>query len=69
MSVRNVLQVWDYVVFAAMLVVSTAIGFYFAFKPGKTKGGTTEEFLLGSRQISAFPIALSLATSFLSAIT
>ncbi|XP_078385205.1 sodium-coupled monocarboxylate transporter 1-like [Cetorhinus maximus] len=69
MSVRNGLQIWDYVVFAAMLVLSTAIGLYFAFRPGKTKGGTTEEFLIGSRQISAYPIALSLASSFLSAIT
>ncbi|XP_078082198.1 sodium-coupled monocarboxylate transporter 1-like [Mustelus asterias] len=69
MSVKNVLQVWDYVVFAAMLVVSTAIGLYFAFRPGRTKGGTTDEFLIGNRQISAFPIALSLAASFLSAIT
>ncbi|XP_067859972.1 sodium-coupled monocarboxylate transporter 1-like isoform X1 [Heptranchias perlo] len=69
MSERNVLQAWDYVVFAAMLVVSAAIGFYFAFRSGRTKRGTTDEFLIGNRQISAYPIALSLASSFLSAIT
>ncbi|XP_051888968.1 sodium-coupled monocarboxylate transporter 1-like [Pristis pectinata] len=66
---KNVLQVWDYVVFAAMLIISTTVGLYFAYKSGRTKRGTTEEFLVGSRQISAFPIALSLASSFLSAIT
>ncbi|XP_059804250.1 sodium-coupled monocarboxylate transporter 1-like [Hypanus sabinus] len=69
MSDKNVLQAWDYVIFASMLLVSTIIGIYFAYKNKKGKGLTTEEFLIGSRQISAFPIALSLAASFLSAIT
>ncbi|XP_055509707.1 sodium-coupled monocarboxylate transporter 1-like isoform X1 [Leucoraja erinacea] len=69
MSEKNVLQAWDYVVFAAMLIISAVIGLYCAFKRGGTQGGTTEEFLIGNRQISAYPIALSLAASFLSAIT
>uniref|UniRef100_UPI00398E3FB4 sodium-coupled monocarboxylate transporter 1-like n=1 Tax=Pristiophorus japonicus TaxID=55135 RepID=UPI00398E3FB4 len=69
MSEKSVLQAWDYVAFAAMLVISSAIGFYFAFRHERTKGGTVEEFLIGSRQISAYPIALSMASSFLSAIT
>ncbi|XP_043571030.1 sodium-coupled monocarboxylate transporter 1-like [Chiloscyllium plagiosum] len=69
MSVKNSLQAWDYVVFAAMLVMSTAIGIYFAIKSRRVKGKATEEFLIGNRQISAYPIALSLAASFLSAIT
>ncbi|XP_059804239.1 sodium-coupled monocarboxylate transporter 2-like [Hypanus sabinus] len=69
MSDKNVLQAWDYVIFASMLLVSTITGIYFAYKNKKAKGLTTEECLIGSRQISAFPIALSLAASFLSAIT
>ncbi|GCC35706.1 hypothetical protein chiPu_0014194 [Chiloscyllium punctatum] len=69
MSVKNSLQAWDYVVFAAMLVMSTAIGIYFAITSRRIKGKSTEEFLIGNRQISAYPIALSLAASFLSAIT
>ncbi|XP_067914628.1 sodium-coupled monocarboxylate transporter 1-like isoform X2 [Heterodontus francisci] len=69
MSVKNVLQAWDYIVFAAMLAVSASIGLYFAFRPGRPKGGNAEEFLIGNRQISAYPIALSLASSFLSAVT
>uniref|UniRef100_A0A4W3JZV3 Sodium-coupled monocarboxylate transporter 1 n=1 Tax=Callorhinchus milii TaxID=7868 RepID=A0A4W3JZV3_CALMI len=63
---NKVLQAWDYVVFGVMLAVSAAIGVFYAAKNGK---GTTEEFLVGNRKISAYPIALSLASSFLSAIT
>ncbi|XP_078258042.1 sodium-coupled monocarboxylate transporter 1-like [Rhinoraja longicauda] len=69
MAEKNVLQVWDYVVFAAMLIISAVIGLFFAFKRGGAKSGTTEEFLIGNRQLSAYPVALSLAASFLSAIT
>ncbi|GCB79428.1 hypothetical protein scyTo_0020780 [Scyliorhinus torazame] len=69
MAVNHVFQVWDYVVFVFLLLVSAAIGLFFAFKRGRTGQETTEEFLVGNRQISAYPIALSLASSFLSAIT
>ncbi|XP_072098107.1 sodium-coupled monocarboxylate transporter 1-like [Mobula birostris] len=69
MSEKSALQAWDYVVFASMLLVSTIIGIYFAYENKRAKRLTTEDFLLGSRQISAFPVALSLAASFLSAIT
>ncbi|XP_051888658.1 LOW QUALITY PROTEIN: sodium-coupled monocarboxylate transporter 1-like [Pristis pectinata] len=69
MAESNIFQVWDYVVFAAMVLVSAAIGFFCAFKDSRSGQESTEEFLVGSRQISAYPIALSLASSFLSAIT
>ncbi|XP_038633716.1 sodium-coupled monocarboxylate transporter 1-like isoform X3 [Scyliorhinus canicula] len=69
MAVNHVFQVWDYVVFVFLLLVSAAIGLFFAFKRGRTGQETTAEFLVGNRQISAYPIALSLASSFLSAIT
>ncbi|XP_062852348.1 sodium-coupled monocarboxylate transporter 1 [Trichomycterus rosablanca] len=58
---------WDYVVFALMLVVSAAIGVYYAF----TQSGqsSSREFLMGGRSMTAVPVALSLTASFMSAIT
>ncbi|GCC35710.1 hypothetical protein chiPu_0014198 [Chiloscyllium punctatum] len=69
MAENHTFQPWDYVVFAFILFVSAAIGLFCAFKRGRTEQQTTEEFLVGNRQLSAYPIALSLASSFLSAIT
>ncbi|XP_038633366.1 sodium-coupled monocarboxylate transporter 1-like [Scyliorhinus canicula] len=69
MAENRVFTVWDYVVFASMLLISTAIGIFSALKHGRTGQRTTEEFLVGNRQISAYPIAFSLAASFMSAIT
>ncbi|XP_053572971.1 sodium-coupled monocarboxylate transporter 1-like [Bombina bombina] len=58
---------WDYVVFALVLLISAAIGVYYAFTGrGKT---TSKEFLTGGRSMSAFPVALSLTASFMSAVT
>ncbi|XP_067120884.1 sodium-coupled monocarboxylate transporter 1-like [Centruroides vittatus] len=57
----------DYVVFAFMLAVSAAIGIYYACTGQKQK--TTNEFLLGSKNMSIFPVAMSILASFLSAIT
>ncbi|KAM9301938.1 sodium-coupled monocarboxylate transporter 2-like [Gastrophryne carolinensis] len=59
--------VWDYVVFAALLVISASIGVFFAIKERKKK--TSSEFLVGGKQMSAGPVALSLTASFMSAIT
>ncbi|XP_029453335.1 LOW QUALITY PROTEIN: sodium-coupled monocarboxylate transporter 1-like [Rhinatrema bivittatum] len=58
--------VWDYVVFAAMLLISAIIGIYYAF----TEGGkmTSKDFLMGGRSMTAVPVALSLVASFTSAI-
>ncbi|ESO87029.1 hypothetical protein LOTGIDRAFT_107431 [Lottia gigantea] len=58
---------WDYVIFALILVISAGIGFYFAFKDRKKKN--IQEFLLAGRNMSPFPVALSLLASFMSAIT
>lgn len=58
---------WDYVVFALVLVISAGIGVYFRFTGGKQK--TTSEFLLGDRNMSIVPVAISLMTSFMSAVT
>ncbi|XP_066490584.1 sodium-coupled monocarboxylate transporter 1-like [Tiliqua scincoides] len=58
---------WDYVVFAAMLLISAAIGIYYAFAGGGQK--TAKDFLMGGRSMSALPVALSLTASFMSAVT
>lgn len=59
--------VWDYVVFAAMLLVSAVIGVYYAFAGGAQK--TSKDFLMGGRSMTAVPVALSLTASFMSAVT
>ncbi|NWS74073.1 SC5A8 protein, partial [Crotophaga sulcirostris] len=58
---------WDYVVFTVMLLVSAAIGIYFAFAGGGQK--TSKDFLMAGRRMNAFPVALSLTASFMSAVT
>uniref|UniRef100_A0A6I8PN92 Sodium-coupled monocarboxylate transporter 1 n=1 Tax=Xenopus tropicalis TaxID=8364 RepID=A0A6I8PN92_XENTR len=58
---------WDYVVFAAVLLISAVIGIYYAFA-GRRKN-TSQEFLTGGRSMSALPVALSLTASFMSAVT
>ncbi|NWH65472.1 SC5A8 protein, partial [Geococcyx californianus] len=60
-------SVWDYVVFTAMLLVSAIIGIYYAFAGGGQK--TSKDFLMGGRRMNAFPVALSLTASFMSAVT
>ncbi|NWT02651.1 SC5A8 protein, partial [Mionectes macconnelli] len=59
--------VWDYVVFAAMLLISAVIGIYYAFVGGGQK--TSKDFLTAGRSMSAVPVALSLTASFMSAVT
>ncbi|NWW64382.1 SC5A8 protein, partial [Ifrita kowaldi] len=59
--------VWDYVVFAAMLLISAVIGVYYAFVGGGQK--TSKDFLTAGRSMSALPVALSLTASFMSAVT
>ncbi|NWS38904.1 SC5A8 protein, partial [Probosciger aterrimus] len=59
--------VWDYLIFAAMLLVSAVIGIYYAFVGGGQK--TSKDFLMGGRSMSALPVALSLTASFMSAVT
>ncbi|XP_044533432.1 sodium-coupled monocarboxylate transporter 1-like [Gracilinanus agilis] len=59
--------VWDYLVFAGMLFMSVAIGVYYAFRRGGQQ--TKEDFLIGGRKMTAVPVALSLTSSFMSAIT
>uniref|UniRef100_A0A8C7VL34 Solute carrier family 5 member 12 n=1 Tax=Oncorhynchus mykiss TaxID=8022 RepID=A0A8C7VL34_ONCMY len=57
---------WDYVVFACLFVVSSGIGVFFAVKERKNP---SSEFLVGGRQMTCGPVALSLTASFMSAVT
>ncbi|XP_024083167.1 sodium-coupled monocarboxylate transporter 1-like [Cimex lectularius] len=57
----------EYTVFVVMLCLSAFIGFYYGF----IKGGqdTVSGYLFGGKQMSLFPIAMSLVSSFISGIT
>ncbi|XP_055455175.1 sodium-coupled monocarboxylate transporter 2 [Psammomys obesus] len=66
MGVKN-FEAWDYVVFAGLFVISCGIGVFFAIK--ERKKATSREFLVGGRQMSFGPVALSLTASFMSAVT
>ncbi|KAI5094076.1 sodium-coupled monocarboxylate transporter 1, partial [Silurus meridionalis] len=58
---------WDYVIFALMLVISAAIGVYYAFAQHREQ--TSKDFLVGGQSMTAVPVALSLTASFMSAVT
>lgn len=55
----------DYLVFGGMLAASLAIGIYYAIK---SRYKANEEFLLGSRSLTCFPVSMSLLASYISAI-
>eukprot|EP00794_Sanderia_malayensis_P017920 gene17920-19701_t len=63
---ENVFSVADYVVFACMLLVSSAIGIYHAYGG---KQSSTKEYLMAGKSMHVFPIFVSLLASYLSAIT
>ncbi|XP_073943999.1 sodium-coupled monocarboxylate transporter 1 [Choristoneura fumiferana] len=56
----------DYSVLATMLIVSCAIGVFYAYFGEKQT--TSDDFLLGGSSMGTFPMALSLAASFVTAI-
>ncbi|XP_068176509.1 sodium/iodide cotransporter [Antennarius striatus] len=57
----------DYAVFAAMLVVSVAIGLFQALKKRKREDNV-DDFFTGGRSLPAVPVGLSLCASFMSAV-
>ncbi|KAM3937341.1 sodium/iodide cotransporter [Leptodactylus fuscus] len=59
-------SLWDYGVFAAMLLGSTGIGLFYALARGGQK--TSDDFFTGGRSMSAVPVGLSLSASFMSAV-
>ncbi|CAL4140451.1 unnamed protein product, partial [Meganyctiphanes norvegica] len=56
----------DYLVFALMLMVSSAIGIFFGCF-GKKQD--SKEFLMAGKSVGTFPVSMSLIASFMSAIT
>lgn len=56
-------DVYDYIVFGAMLMVSALIGVYFAFF-AKIKQNTTSEYLMGGKTMGIFPISMSLIARY-----
>ncbi|XP_052070164.1 sodium-coupled monocarboxylate transporter 1-like [Mytilus californianus] len=58
---------YDYVVFGITLGLSASIGLFYAIKDRKKK--SENEFLLAGRNMSVLPVALSLMSSFISAVT
>nr|XP_046239062.1 sodium-coupled monocarboxylate transporter 1 [Scatophagus argus] len=60
-------SVWDYVVFAGIIVGAAGIGLFQATRGRKET--SSAEFLLGGRQMTAVPVAMSLTASFMSGIT
>uniref|UniRef100_A0A3Q1CUJ7 Solute carrier family 5 member 5 n=1 Tax=Amphiprion ocellaris TaxID=80972 RepID=A0A3Q1CUJ7_AMPOC len=57
----------DYIVFAAMLSVSMAIGLFQALRKGP-KDVSADDFFTGGRSMPAVPVGLSLCASFMSAV-
>lgn len=64
---ENTLTLLDYIVFAAMLLLSAGIGIYYRFSGGKQK--TNREYFLADKNMPVIPVAFSLMASFMSAIT
>ena len=54
-----VFSIFDYVVFATMLIISSLIGVYFAYF-AKVKQNTPSEYLMGSKSIGVLPMSMSL---------
>lgn len=61
------LGAWDYTILAVVLAISVAIGLYYRF--AGSRQSTTTEYLLAGRSMGITPVAFSLMTSFMSAIT
>jgi len=62
------LSAWDYVMFAGLFVVSAGIGLFFAFRERK-RVRNADDYLMGGRGMHAIPVAISMTSGFISAIT
>ena len=61
----NSLSVYDYIVFASMLVLSSVIGIYYGCKRRQT---TTKDYLTAGGSMHWLPLSISLMASFMSAV-
>ncbi|KAL7636005.1 UNVERIFIED_CONTAM: hypothetical protein RMT77_013823 [Armadillidium vulgare] len=57
--------VFDYCLFAGVLIISSFIGLFVSWKGNKTP----EEFLMGNRSFKPLPVSMSLLTSLVSALS
>ncbi|XP_077301650.1 sodium-coupled monocarboxylate transporter 1-like [Arctopsyche grandis] len=57
--------IYDYIVFALMLIMCSTIGFYWGF----IKKQNTQDYLIGGRNMKLLPISLSLIASYISGIS
>uniref|UniRef100_A0A671YG72 Solute carrier family 5 member 8 n=2 Tax=Sparus aurata TaxID=8175 RepID=A0A671YG72_SPAAU len=57
----------DFVVFALTLVVSAAVGFYFAWASRGQQ--SSRDFLTAGRKLTALPVSMSMTASYMSSIT
>ena len=65
-GVKKTFHAWDYVVFGVTLLLSAAIGLYYAIRDRNKNN--SEEYLLAGRKINPIPAAMSLLATFVSAI-
>lgn len=66
MTNREIFEVWDYLVVGVMLLVSGGIGIFFRFSGGRQK--TTNEYLMGGRDMMMLPVILSLMATTQTAV-
>ena len=60
----------DYCLFIAVLLVSASIGFYYwIIERCRKNEATSDDILMGGREMKVFPVAMSLVASYMSAIT
>ncbi|XP_052093056.1 sodium-coupled monocarboxylate transporter 1-like [Mytilus californianus] len=60
----------DYCLFGAVLIVSGLIGVYYLLKEKwGAKEASSDDILMGGREMPVFPVAMSLVASYMSAIT
>ncbi|XP_078054931.1 sodium/iodide cotransporter-like [Mustelus asterias] len=64
---RITFTLWDYLLFAAMLLISTGIGIFFAARR-RDRQAKADDFFTGGRQMLGLPVGLSLSVSFVSAV-
>ena len=66
-QVMEKFSIMDFTVFGLLLVISTVIGIFFAWKDRQNRD--ENNYALGGRVFSAWPVALSLTATSISAIT
>ena len=63
----KVFSIWDYIVFISLLLSSSLIGVFFAWRARNAKN--SDHFFTGGRKLDIFPVTMSLVASFMSTNT